>query len=129
MPQRLLDISTAINDFLYKHIKRFCTRTRFEERDGKGNTKAHYFEVPSQVGTGEMAEMEEMVRKGTEENQAKWDLRVLLEKKVKRSKQGDPFGIRRATSFPGPLPWFNKGPGNEVVRRDVIFCHFGPTKD
>ena len=49
---------------------------------------AHCFEVPRQVGTDEMAEMEEMVRKGTEGNQ-EWDLRALLEKKVKRSKQGD----------------------------------------
>ena len=57
-----------------------------------------------------MAEMEEMVRKGTEENQAKWDLRALLEKKVKQSKQGDLLGIRRATSaFPGPLHWFKPG--------------------
>ena len=117
------------NQTHFHNIKRFCTRTRFEERDRKGNTKAHCYEVPSQVGTDEMAEMEEMVRKGTEENQAKLDLRALLEKKVKRSKQDDPLGIRRATSFPGPLPWFNKGPRNEVVSRDVIFCHFDPTKD
>ena len=70
---------------------------------------AHCFEVPSQVGTDEMAEMEEMVRKGTEGKQAKWDLKALLEKKVKRSKQDDPFRIRRATSFRGPLPWLKPG--------------------
>jgi len=38
-----------------------------------------HFEVPNQVVTDEMAEMEEMVQKGTEGNQAKWDLRGLLE--------------------------------------------------
>ena len=70
---------------------------------------AHCFEVPSQVGTDEMAEMEEMVRKGTEGKQAKWDLKALLEKKVKRSKQDDPFRIRRATSFREPLPWLKPG--------------------
>ena len=56
-----------------------------------------------------MAEMEEMVQKGTEENQAKWDLRALLEKKVKQCKQGDPFGIRKATSFAESLPWSKSG--------------------
>ena len=70
---------------------------------------AHCFEVPIQVETDGMAEMEEMVQKGTEENQARWDLRALLEKKVKQSKQGDPFGIRKATSFPGSLPWSKSG--------------------
>ena len=102
------------NQTHFHNIKRFCTRTRFEERDGKGNTKAHCFEVPSQVGTDEMAEMEGMVRKGTEENQAKLDLRALLEKKVKRSKQDDPLGIRRATSFPRLYPGSIKALGTRL---------------
>lgn len=42
-----------------------------------------------------MVEMEEMVQKGTEGNQAKWDLKDLLEKKVKWNKQDAPFSRQR----------------------------------
>lgn len=41
--------------------------------------KLNRFDVSTQVGTDEMVEMEEMVQKGTEGNQAKWDLKDLQE--------------------------------------------------
>ena len=94
MPIKLIFIS----------LKNFAPGLVLKKGTRSNSEMAHCFEVRSQVGTDEMAEMEEMVRKGTEGNQAKWALRALLEKKVKRSNQGDPFRICRATLFLGPLP-------------------------